>query len=322
MWHEGTPHLDRMGRDRRRTGSRRRAHQRRPLWRRGLDPRVLIGFVGDVHGRVFHMLAALATWQRRSGRKLDLIAQVGDMGAYPDSERMDAATRSYMSLDPSEGDFARLLRPDAATAAHLTTLQREFLSPIHFIHGNHDDVDWLRSLPPGRDVDPAGFLRYVPGGSVLDISGVQVAFLGGEDQPGTTDDIDNHAFGALMHLEPGSVDVLVTHDAPYGLASGRDGRPQGSKRISALLARLQPAFHIAGHYHHLNGPRQEGMTTSLALSSLVASARWQPDATGLQPGCIAVLDTVAGQLTPVVAAWLSDFPIPVDFETWFEQQSR
>lgn len=145
---------------------------------------MLIGFVGDVHGRVFHMLAALATWQRQIGRQFDLIIQVGDMGVYPDTERMDGVTRSYMSLDPSEGDFARLLRPDSATAAHLAALRQEFISPVHFVHGNHDDVAWLRSLPRGSDVDPLGFLRYDPDGTVLSISGLRIAFLGGEDRPG------------------------------------------------------------------------------------------------------------------------------------------
>lgn len=274
---------------------------------------MLIGFVGDVHGRVFHMLAALATWQRRSGKQLDLIVQVGDMGAFPTSDRMDSATRSYMSLDPSEGDFARLLSPDVTTATQLTALRKEFLSPVHFIHGNHDDVAWLKSIPSGDHIDASGFLRYVPDGTFLDVSGVRVGFLGGEDSPGTDGDIAREPFQRLVDLGPNRVDVLVTHDAPYGLAVGRDGRLQGSKRISMLLARLQPRFHVAGHYHHLNGPRQEGVSTTVALSSLVASARWKPGAVGLQPGCLAVLDTEAGQLTPIMDPWLSTFPTPFDF---------
>lgn len=44
---------------------------------------MLIGFVGDVHGRVFHAIAALATWQVRTGKRFDLLIQVGDLGAYP-----------------------------------------------------------------------------------------------------------------------------------------------------------------------------------------------------------------------------------------------
>jgi Icc-related predicted phosphoesterase len=282
---------------------------------------MLIGFVGDVHGRVFHMLAALATWQRQTGRRFDLIVQVGDMGAYPNPEQTDAATRSYMALDQTEGDFARLLWPDDVTARHLTLLQREIPSPVHFIHGNHDDVGWLRSLPPESRADPFGFLRYVPDGRVLEFSGTRVGFLGGEDRPGAAADIDDHALDELAGLGPGSIDILVTHEAPHGLAVGRDGRLQGSRRISDLLIRLQPRFHVAGHYHHLNGPRREAATTSLALSSLAASARWKPNAVGLQPGCLAALDMEARQLTPVVDPWLSTFPTPFDFGLWCDAPS-
>ncbi len=45
---------------------------------------LLIGFIGDLHGRVFHALAPVATWQRRAGRRLDLVIQVGYLGAFPD----------------------------------------------------------------------------------------------------------------------------------------------------------------------------------------------------------------------------------------------
>ena len=37
------------------------------------------GFVGDVHVLVLHTIAALATWQAVTGRRFDLVVQVGDM---------------------------------------------------------------------------------------------------------------------------------------------------------------------------------------------------------------------------------------------------
>ena len=40
-----------------------------------------IAFVGDIHGRVLHLLALLLELQR-TGRAIDRVIQVGDFGAY------------------------------------------------------------------------------------------------------------------------------------------------------------------------------------------------------------------------------------------------
>ena len=49
---------------------------------------MLIGFKGDLHGRVLHALALVATWQKRNNRSFDLLTQVGDMAAFPDMARL------------------------------------------------------------------------------------------------------------------------------------------------------------------------------------------------------------------------------------------
>jgi len=41
-----------------------------------------IAVVGDVHGHLALMYAILGKWQIESGRKIDLILQCGDMGAF------------------------------------------------------------------------------------------------------------------------------------------------------------------------------------------------------------------------------------------------
>ena len=51
---------------------------------------------GDVHGLAYHLVALIATWQRVTGKKLDIIVQVGDMGAYPRPDRMDESGRRHM----------------------------------------------------------------------------------------------------------------------------------------------------------------------------------------------------------------------------------
>src|SRR5690606_33744642 len=118
------------------------------------------------------------------------------------------------------------------------------------------------------------------------------------------------------------VDVLVTHEGPYGTSRGFRGDVQGSPIVTALVERLRPKWHVAGHVHTLIGPRDVGGTTYLGLAALVASRRWQPEATGLLPGCLGVLDTDADELAPVTDGWLAEFPTPFDFETWAAEAAR
>ncbi len=285
---------------------------------------MLIGFIGDVHGQVFHALALVTQWQQETGRQLDLLLQVGDMGAYPDPSRMDAASLRYLAAEPSQADFSRLLRLEGTQAAQAHALRRSLASPIYFIRGNHDDVAWLGALPcedatGTAAVDPFDLLRYVPDGVVLSSDGLQIACLGGiespeEDAAGEAA-IDPHAYRTLRERTAGTLDVLLTHDAPYGVSVGYHGQIQGSRLITDLLETIQPRYHVAGHLA-LHGPRAYGATTSLVLEGLVASSLWQPEVGGLAPGCLAVLDTGIGLLWPVTEPWLARFPTPFAADAW------
>jgi hypothetical protein len=283
---------------------------------------MLIGFIGDVHGRVFHALAAVITWQIVAGRPFDLLIQVGDLGAYPDPSRMDAATQRYLALDPAEADFSRLLEADGPRAEHLRRLRTWLARPVHFIRGNHEDFSWLRHLPLDATtrtaaVDPFDLFHYVPDGTALRFGSLRVAFLGGIEtsDAAAAEAIDDRAYQTLLHLGSGQVDVLVTHDAPYGVSRGYFDRVQGSRLINALVEQLRPTVHVAGHLT-LIGPLQRGDTTFLCLEGLVASPLWEPSARGLQPGCLAVLDTALGDLWAAADPWLADFDSGFDFDTW------
>jgi len=284
---------------------------------------VLIGFIGDVHGQVFHAIAAVATWQARTGQRFDLLIQVGDLGAYPDPARMDAASRQYLAVEPAQADFSRLLRAEGKRAETLRSLRGRVASAVHFIRGNHEDFAWLRQLPVDlatttAPVDPFDLFRYVPDGTLLERAGFRIAFLGGaDDQDAGEGAIDPTAHQSLLGLGPGKIDLLITHDAPYGISVGYYGQTQGSRLITQLIERTQPTFHVAGHLA-LNGPRFYGRTTFLCLDGLVESRRWHPTARGLAPGCLAVLDTAQASLSPVMDPWLSTFDTPFDFDRWAE----
>lgn len=279
-----------------------------------------IAFVGDMHGRAFHALAAVLELQERTGTAFDLVVQVGDFG-YPVPERADVFSARYLEADPAEGDLARLITAGGPRAGVLQRLRRLLAGPVHFVRGNHEDVKWLAGLPrhalPGTaPADPFDLFHYVPDGRILEVGGARIAFLGGvEELPGEAA-IDREAYDALMDEAPGSIDLLVTHEGPYGSSRGHRGNVLGSRLITELVERVQPAYHVFGHAHQRLGPERAGKTAWLGVDALVASALWQPDARGLKPGSLAVLDTDAGNLRHVTDAWLGAFPTPFDFDAW------
>jgi hypothetical protein len=277
---------------------------------------MIIGLLGDIHGRIRLSLTALLAWQTHTGRPFSLIVQVGDMGAFPHVESMDSATRKYSALDPAEGDFGRLILASGSEAEHFKQVRSALQSPIYFIRGNHEDFGWLSSLPLDSTgtatVDPFGLLRYVPDGAQLEIGSQSIAFLGGvESVQANPSSISPEAHARLLERRPQSTDLLITHDCPWDISRGFNGQIQGSALISMLLDRLQPGFHVAGHYH-ISIARTYGRTKFLCLNNIVASARWHPEMKGIQPGWIAVIDTSKNSLSHIDSPIITGIQAPSD----------
>ena len=283
---------------------------------------MIVGFIGDIHGRVFSAIALAATWQVVAGKRFDLLIQVGDMGAFPHVDEVDAATRRYLDADPSEAEFGHLLQAGGKLADKLRRVREELASPIYFIRGNHEDFDYLSQLTVSEalqtaKVDPFDLLRFVPDGKVLQFEEVTVAFLGGVEEHTDARSIDQDAYQSLIELGPSSLDVLLTHQGPHGSSVGYRGDVHGSRQITRIVERLQPSFHVAGHAHQLSGPSSYGRTTYLGIDALVHSAIWNPEENGFKQGCLAVLDTARNSLEVVTDGWLSDFGTRgFDFDSW------
>ncbi|GAA2410085.1 hypothetical protein GCM10010191_18480 [Actinomadura vinacea] len=274
-----------------------------------------IAFFGDVHGCVLHALGAAVMLSTRRGIRLDALVQVGDLGAFPTPERMDEPSRRFGAKNPAQGDFFRLLAPTPRLIEGVRLALGQ-VPPFLFVSGNHEDHDWLAGLhrEDGQAhepvaVDPLGSHRHVECGTVLDVAGQRTAFLGLIEAPGSMD-FDPEAYERLMAAEPGSVDILVTHEGPYGLGEYR-GRVLGSAKLTTLVEHLQPRLHVSGHYHHENGPRHYGPTTSYALNQLVKS-KTNRDAAPVNPrqevmrGSIGLLDTETFAFEYVHDPWLTE----------------
>lgn len=277
---------------------------------------MLIGFVGDIHGRVLHTLAVLTEWQLRSGHRLDLIVQVGDLGAYPKPSE-EVRNERYVHMDAAELDFSRYLKADGILASAVRNVRKSHLGRIHFIRGNHEDFEWLEAQARLAErgivsVDPFDLYHYVTDGTIMELDRWKIAFLGGiETATQQPKSIDTAAYEQLMKMPAGEVDILVSHDAPFGIGLNYLGQTQGSKLILNLLESLQPKYAIAGHYHHINGPKQFGSTVYLGLNVLV-NLRTDAELRRVQPGSIAILDTERSELNFITDEWLAE--LNRDFE--------
>jgi Icc-related predicted phosphoesterase len=274
-----------------------------------------IAFIGDVHGCVLHTLAALVALQRHRGIRVDAAIQVGDLGAYPTPERMDSPSQRFAAENPAQTDFFRLLDPSPQLSSAVR-LARQQVPPVMFVSGNHEDFEWLAGLheAEGTDivaVDPLGAFHHVRCGHRAVVAGQRTAFLGRIESAGYMD-LDNAAYASLLAAEPGSVDILVTHDGPYGMCQDWQGHTEGSAKLARLIDHLQPRLHVSGHYHHENGPRRYGRTLSYALAELVypKTNRRRPDRANpeqrVAPGSIGLLDTDTHTFAYIHDGWLAD----------------
>lgn len=273
-----------------------------------------VAFIGDVHGCVLHALGVALMVQHRRGIRLDAVVQVGDLGAYPDAGRFDGPSRRFIADSPAQGDFFRLLDPSPELAATVRGALEQ-LPPVLFVAGNHEDHEWLAGLHEAAGsqvvpVDPLGAFSHVACGNVIEIAGMRTAFLGLIEEPGKMD-FDEAGYARLSAAAPGSVDLLVTHEGPFGLSHNRQGEVQGSPKLTRLIEHLQPPLHISGHVHHENGPRYYGRTVSYALAQLVGTktARYHPGGNPEQrvaDGSVGLLDTETHEFEYLHDAWLAE----------------
>lgn len=231
---------------------------------------------GDIHGAIDRLYADVAAFEASLGVRFDHVLQVGDFGVWADPNRIDRATRHHEGA----GDFPEWLRENRAAPR-----------PTVFIKGNHEDFVWLDAE---QDAEVLPGLTYLRNGSTVDIHDhvagtIRVGGVGGCYGPSdyrrrsgrlqgyarrhyTSDEVERLA-------NAGSVDIVLTHDAPSGVRFERHRRGAGyiseAAGLDGLLARLQPRVCFFGHHHtridaEVSGVRCIGLNKVAMAGNLVA----------------------------------------------------
>jgi predicted phosphodiesterase len=246
-----------------------------------------IAILGDLHGHFTLALSLLKRWELESNEKIDLILQVGDMGIWPfPYYRIDSASLKHAQRDSDELSFEDYYegRGDAEIFFNFNSPFSVDASMI-FIRGNHEDFDFLNekakyshTLPV--PVDYYSKFRYLPDGHVVSVNGLRIGGIGGVLNNKNPKAQYKQKDVSKLAAE-GQVDILLTHEPPYGALDNHKGSPD----IESLILRLNPTLHFCGHYH-MPGQKLEalGNTEGYILNEVNFRKR-----NTINPGCIGML---------------------------------
>jgi hypothetical protein len=266
------------------------------------DAPLRVAVFGDVHGHLTLAYRLVKRWERENAAAIDLILQVGDLGAFPPPYRLDKATKRFAERDPDELGFAtyfeggdeaeEVLGPDAPA-------ERAVDAPLVFVRGNHEDFVFLADVAAGGEppqpTDPYQKILYLPNGARFTFRrgalALAVGALGGislDGGPGRDPASEFYTAGEARRLRAGGpLDVLLTHEPPFGAAATLHPRyaGEGSRDAASLVRECAPRFHFCGHYHEPGGRLEAPAGTESYLLNAVNFLRPQR----LNPGCFGVL---------------------------------
>ena len=268
------------------------------------------------------MITLARRWAAHNDVPLDGILQVGDMGAFPDHDRLDASTRRFARTDPDELGFRDFL---SETADARTLLAPADTPPVAFCRGNHEDFDYLSRFSTPATLDPYGKLWFVPDGATLAFDAIRIAAFGAAAplappaQRGARarkvrrkaaraehkltmgprfriEDLDR-----MRRRDLGRVDILLTHAGP-----AHPSWRGGSRLLLHLARSIRPRVHLFGHHHQVVGPvsTPEGLLVGLEHLAFLKDGMLRPGSWGVLTLCEASVGFEWA--SPEAQPWVAD----------------
>jgi len=218
--------------------------------------KIVLAVFGDIHGALDEMFETCKLYENIYQEEIDYILQTGDMGVFHSGSVLDKATKRFAKEDPTELGCIPYISGD-----------KEAPIPVIFVAGNHEDFDFLKKCD-NNYIDPYNKIFHISSGSVYQINkgdiSITLAGIDGIKPTGKSEEVvrskigrsfySQRAIDKLLCYSPGSVDILLCHEAPISdelLKLYPDG---GSEDIRAVIERLKPKFCFYGHYKHPPDP--------------------------------------------------------------------
>ncbi|MGL6076075.1 MAG: metallophosphoesterase [Fimbriiglobus sp.] len=246
---------------------------------------------GDLHGRILPAFQFAKAWSQWNETPLAGLLQVGDLGYFPDINKIDKATLKHAKDDPLELGTLDIITPNALAdqVFHSTDFN------LWFTSGNHEDFDQLEALAraAGRANDFAvdAYLRVrgIRDGRVMDLpGGCRVGAIWGVDgeSENRRKKLPPRGYiheSSVTKLSAERFDVLLTHDCH------RDAMipTAGSEYVQMLLELAKPRFHFFGHY---KGPGHEVPSHTTTRSYFMTGFEMRGNTDSPESGSVGVLE--------------------------------
>ena len=233
-----------------------------------------VAIFSDIHGKILLPFKLVDLYQRETNEKIDFILQCGDMGCYPNINKLDKATIKHAKNDRDELGFYDYFVKDISEI-------RSFLDKLNIdmicVRGNHEDHEYLDNLEKETeasrfpiDVYNRVFVCKTGIKQELKIREETLSFVGvGRigDRKGRTNDrfiqeYEKKKIKKLIRENKNIFDLLITHDK-----DDRSQRGYGMKEIRELLNNVIFKYHFYGHTGEpfMNEVYTNGITHSIKI---------------------------------------------------------
>lgn len=213
-----------------------------------------IAIFADIHGKILLPFKMVDAYQKQCGEKINLILQCGDIGAFPNIDKLDKATIKHAKRDMQELGFSKQF-------LYINRDIEQFLNELDIdmicVRGNHEDHDFLdeKEAKSSDTRYPIDCYHRV----YVCKSGVHQTFYTGDE------DLDFMGIGRIgdrksrnekrfiqeyerlnikKSLQQGKkLDILISHDISSEMTSPGFGMDE----LRPVLNQLRPFAHFFGH---------------------------------------------------------------------------
>lgn len=213
-----------------------------------------IALFSDIHGKILLPFKLCDLYQKETGKKIDLILQCGDIGAYPNLDNLDKATIKHAKYDRDElGFYDDFTVVNNELHSFLDQLNLDMIC----VRGNHEDHEYLNLIEmsfPDKNIFPIDVYKKVwvcKSGEIqqFKVESEVLTFVGiGRigDRKGRTEQrfIQEYEREKINELLTSKLDfdILISHDKDDSSQRG-----YGMSEIRTLLDQIIFHYHFYGH---------------------------------------------------------------------------
>ncbi|WP_299315932.1 metallophosphoesterase [uncultured Aquimarina sp.] len=255
---------------------------------------IRVAIFSDIHGKILLPFKLIDKYQKEFNKKVDLIIQCGDIGAYPNLDNLDKATIRHASHDRDELGFH-----DNFTKLNeeIETFLKELNVKMICVRGNHEDHDFLDNLEQqnlNSSMFPIDVYKYVwvcKSGELQsfeknqeELSFVGLGRIGDRKDRKEKRFIQKYEYQKIRKLYKSKklIELFITHDSDN---TGDLG--YGSKEIRDVLDNIPFQYHFFGHTGKPYSSELDlnGITQSIKVKELEFN-----DSGALPENCMIILE--------------------------------